>query len=67
MAKKQEGWACPVCGKGNAPWAAKCGHCEAAGRTLGFRPVVCAYCGAVLPKTEGSWHLCKGPTASIGS
>lgn len=21
------GWACPVCGKGNAPHADRCGHC----------------------------------------
>lgn len=23
----QQGWACPVCQKGNAPTAMKCGHC----------------------------------------
>ncbi len=22
-----EGWICPVCGKGNAPFSMKCGHC----------------------------------------
>jgi hypothetical protein len=22
------GWACPVCGMGNAPFAMKCGHCR---------------------------------------
>lgn len=22
------GWKCPVCEKGNAPWAATCGHCR---------------------------------------
>lgn len=22
------GWACPVCQKGVAPWAHKCGHCS---------------------------------------
>lgn len=21
------GWKCPVCGKGNAPWAVACHHC----------------------------------------
>lgn len=24
---KPTGWRCPVCGKGNAPHADKCGHC----------------------------------------
>ena len=24
---KQYGWICPACGRGNAPWAAKCWHC----------------------------------------
>ena len=24
----KEGWKCPVCEKGNAPFAIKCGHCE---------------------------------------
>ena len=23
------GWKCPVCGKGNAPFALTCGHCAA--------------------------------------
>ena len=24
----QQGWQCPVCHKGNAPFALKCGHCK---------------------------------------
>jgi len=30
------GWICPVCHKGNAPHAMKCGHC--AGVTVGQKP-----------------------------
>ena len=32
----QTGWKCPVCGKGNAPLAQKCGHCAENGR-LGIK------------------------------
>ena len=28
----QQGWVCPVCGAGNAPWAHTCGYCK--GRTI---------------------------------
>ena len=27
---KRVGWECPVCHKGNAPFASKCGHCAGA-------------------------------------
>ena len=27
MNKNSIGWKCPVCGKGNSPFALKCGHC----------------------------------------
>ncbi len=26
MTKANEGWKCPVCGKGKAPWASECVH-----------------------------------------
>ena len=26
--KSPQGWICPACGCGNAPWASKCGHCK---------------------------------------
>ena len=25
---QNQGWACPVCNKENAPWSAKCEHCN---------------------------------------
>ncbi len=28
MSIKEIGWICPACGKGNAPFALKCGHCK---------------------------------------
>jgi len=38
--KNEKGWECPVCHKGNAPFAIKCGHCVT--RTpeeRSFRPI----------------------------
>lgn len=26
--KAKAGWICPVCGRGNAPFALRCGHCR---------------------------------------
>lgn len=34
----QTGWECPVCHKGNAPFALKCGHCAASSASPSVRP-----------------------------
>jgi hypothetical protein len=46
-----KGWECPVCHKGNAPFAAKCGHCEV---KIGWKVIgsICPECSYLYGHAE---------------